>query len=88
MATVELKPVSALFGYEFFVPSYQRGYRWTDVQVKFGIPSIYDQKNAYSMWWRIVYNIVTNSAFESRREDICEAFVFIEEFNDFMGVCW
>lgn len=45
---------------------------------KFGIPSTYDQKNAYSMWRRIVYNIVTNSAFESRREDICEAFVFIE----------
>ena len=34
---------------------------------KFGIPATYDQKNAYSMWRRIVYNIVTNSAFESRR---------------------
>lgn len=30
MATVELKPVSDLFGYDFFVPSYQRG---TDGQV-------------------------------------------------------
>jgi hypothetical protein len=45
---------------------------------KFGIPANYDQKNAYSMWKRIVYNLVTNSAFEGRREDICESFVFIE----------
>ena len=34
MATIELKPVSDLFGYVFFVPSYQRGYRWTRVQVR------------------------------------------------------
>ena len=54
---------------------------------KFGIPSTYDQKNAYSMWRRIVYNIVTNSAFESRREDICEAFVFIQGIIDKIGAC-
>ena len=52
---------------------------------KFGMPTTYDQKNAYSMWRRIVYNIVTNSAFESRREDICEAFVFIEGIIDKIG---
>lgn len=45
---------------------------------KFGIPDTYEQKNAYSMWKRFIYNILTNSAFESRREDIVEAFVFIE----------
>lgn len=54
---------------------------------KFGIPSTYDQKNAYSMWRRIVYNIVTNSAFGSRREDICEAFVFIQGIIDNIGSC-
>lgn len=54
---------------------------------KFGIPSTYDQKNAYSMWMRIVYNIVTNSMFEGRREDICEAFVFIQEIIDKISVC-
>ncbi len=45
---------------------------------KFGIPMSYEQKSAYSMWRRIIYNIVTNSVFEGRREDICEAFVFVE----------
>ena len=42
MATVELKPVSDLFGYDFFVPSYQRGYRWTSVQVRELLEDLYD----------------------------------------------
>ncbi len=54
---------------------------------KFGIPLTYDQKNAYSMWRRIIYNIVTNSAFESRREDICEAFVFIQTIIENITSC-
>jgi uncharacterized protein with ParB-like and HNH nuclease domain len=29
-----LKSVNQLFEYSFFVPAYQRGYRWTDTQVK------------------------------------------------------
>ena len=28
-----LKSVNQLFEYDFFIPSYQRGYRWTDTQV-------------------------------------------------------
>lgn len=42
MATVELKPVSDLFGYDFFVPSYQRGYRWTSIQVQELLEDLYD----------------------------------------------
>ncbi len=43
MATVELKPVSELFGMNFFVPSYQRGYRWTpEIQVKELLEDLYD----------------------------------------------
>lgn len=29
-----LKSINQLFEHSFFIPSYQRGYRWTDVQVK------------------------------------------------------
>ena len=32
--TIELKSVSELLGMKFFIPSYQRGYRWTEQQVK------------------------------------------------------
>ncbi|MBR4513099.1 MAG: DUF262 domain-containing protein [Bacteroidales bacterium] len=31
---IELKSVSKLLGMKFFIPSYQRGYRWTEQQVK------------------------------------------------------
>lgn len=31
---IELKSVNELLGMKFFVPSYQRGYRWTERQVK------------------------------------------------------
>lgn len=55
--------------------------------LKFGIPSNDEQKCAYSMWRRITYNIVTNSSFESRREDICEAFVFIQQVIDDIKQC-
>lgn len=42
MATVELKSINELFGLRFFVPSYQRGYRWTTVQVRELLEDLYD----------------------------------------------
>lgn len=30
---ISIKPISELLGMNFFIPAYQRGYRWTDVQV-------------------------------------------------------
>jgi len=29
-----LKPINKLFEYSFYIPAYQRGYRWTETQVK------------------------------------------------------
>ena len=54
--------------------------------IKFGIPSDYDSKNAYCEWKRFVFNVVTNSPFKSRREDVCEAFVFFEDLIDLIAV--
>ena len=31
---IELKSVNELLGMNFFIPSYQRGYRWTDLQIE------------------------------------------------------
>lgn len=31
---IELKSVGELLGMKFFIPSYQRGYRWTDLQIE------------------------------------------------------
>ncbi len=30
---IQIKPISELLNYNFFIPSYQRGYRWTEQQV-------------------------------------------------------
>lgn len=50
--------------------------------IKFGISEDYESKNAYCMWKRFVFNVVTNSPFKSRREDVCEAFVFFAKLVD------
>ena len=44
---IELKSVSELLGMKFFIPSYQRGYRWTEQQVKDLLEDIWEfsQKN-------------------------------------------
>lgn len=42
MATVTLKPINELFDERFFVPSYQRGYRWTNVQVEELLEDLFD----------------------------------------------
>jgi len=38
---IDLKPVSELLGMNFFVPSYQRGYRWTEQQITDLLDDIY-----------------------------------------------
>ena len=42
MAIVELRSVDELFGLDFFIPSYQRGYRWTQTQIKELLEDLYD----------------------------------------------
>ena len=39
---LSLKPISDLLDYKFFVPSYQRGYRWTEVEVTALLDDIYE----------------------------------------------
>ena len=56
MATVTLKPINELFDESFFVPSYQRGYRWTNVQVEELLEDLFDfaeskrDDNDYYCW--------------------------------------
>ena len=33
-SNIELKSINDLLGMKFFIPSYQRGYRWTKLQVE------------------------------------------------------
>ena len=45
---------------------------------RFGIPDTDERENAYCFWKRFVFNIVRNSRFEARREDICETMEFFD----------
>ena len=42
MAIVKMKSIEDLFGESFFIPSYQRGYRWTEVQIRELLEDLYD----------------------------------------------
>lgn len=42
MAKVIMKSINDLFGESFFIPSYQRGYRWTETQIKELLEDLYD----------------------------------------------
>ena len=42
MAKVTMQSISDLFNETFFVPTYQRGYRWTETQVKELLEDLYD----------------------------------------------
>jgi uncharacterized protein with ParB-like and HNH nuclease domain len=48
---IELKTVSELLGMNFFIPSYQRGYRWTPQQVKDLLDDICDFKPHKDEWY-------------------------------------
>lgn len=40
-AVIERKTISKLLGMNFFIPNYQRGYRWTKQQVRDLLKDIY-----------------------------------------------
>lgn len=42
---LRLKSIQELLDFHFFIPSYQRGYRWTDVQVQHLLSDLYEFQN-------------------------------------------
>lgn len=48
---IELKTVNELFGMNFYIPSYQRGYRWTEQQVKDLLNDINEFKPEAGDWY-------------------------------------
>lgn len=42
MSSISIKPINELLQYNFFIPSYQRGYRWTEKQVTDLLNDIWD----------------------------------------------
>ena len=55
MASVELKAVKDLFGQQFFIPSYQRGYRWGATQIKELLEDLYTFKKEDKEGNKLIY---------------------------------
>jgi len=51
MSKIGTKPVSELLNMKFFIPSYQRGYRWTGEQVQELLDDIYTFKPQGDQWY-------------------------------------
>lgn len=69
---IELKSVKELLGMKFFIPSYQRGYRWTEQQVKDLLNDIWDfskkKKNEYEFY--CVQPLVVKRIDESHKKEL------------------
>ena len=68
--TIELKSVKELLGMKFFIPSYQRGYRWTDRQVKDLLNDLWEfarQKNADYNFYCVQPLVVRQMSVEEKK---------------------
>ena len=84
---IELKSVSELLGMKFFIPSYQRGYRWTEQQVKDLLNDVNEfiqNKNSdfYSLQPLVVKKRWPNKALDEIKEKKS-----IEEIEDYINNC-
>lgn len=67
MSDIQLKPVSALNGLEFFIPEYQRGYRWKTRQVLDLLEDLYEfmkskSGGSYCLQPLVVINDINNKS--------------------------
>ena len=78
---ISLKPISDLLKEDFFVPSYQRGYRWTETEVKALLDDIYE--------FIIEFDDAKTTDFNDRKafletlgEDVLEDVTFYESYKN------
>lgn len=84
---IELKSVSELLGMKFFIPSYQRGYRWTEQQVKDLLNDVNEfiqnkSSDFYSLQPLVVKKRWPDKALEQIKEKTS-----IEEIEDYINNC-
>ena len=84
---IELKSVGELLGMKFFIPSYQRGYRWTKQQVKDLLNDVKEfidnnKTGFYSLQPLVVKKKWPATAFDEIREKVS-----VEEIEDYINNC-
>ncbi len=69
---ISLKNVSELLGLKFFIPSYQRGYRWTEQQVKDLLNDVNEfkpEKKSYGETWYCLQPLVVSKMNSDRKKE-------------------
>ena len=84
---IELKSVSELLGMKFFIPSYQRGYRWTEQQVKDLLDDIWEFSKKDSSEFYCLQPLVVKRKDEKVLEQIKTA-TTIEQVKKILKGSW
>lgn len=81
---ISIKSIQELLEYHFFIPSYQRGYRWTERQTTDllnDISDFIDKKNKSSQSWYCLQPVVVKKNFKNDDKNLLEDLKKILEFN-------
>ncbi|MDR2719170.1 MAG: DUF262 domain-containing protein [Treponema sp.] len=86
---IKLKSISELLGMNFFIPSYQRGYRWTKQQVNDLLDDICDFKPQKDEWYCLQPLVVKKNKEENEKWEVIDGqqrlttiFLIIHYFNE------
>lgn len=88
---IELKSVSELLGMKFFIPSYQRGYRWTEQQVKDLLNDVWEfsqKRNKDSSEFYCLQPLVVKKRNEEVLKKIKEEAKTIEDVENLLKGSW
>lgn len=88
---IELKSVSELLGMKFFIPSYQRGYRWTEQQVRDLLNDVWEfsqKRNKDSSEFYCLQPLVVKKRNEEVLKKIKEEAKTIEDVENLLKGSW
>lgn len=81
---ISIKSIQELLEYQFYIPSYQRGYRWTERQTTDlldDISDFIDKKDKSSQSWYCLQPVVVKKNFKNDDKNLLEDLKKILEFN-------
>ncbi len=85
---IELKSISELLGMKFFIPSYQRGYRWTEQQVKDLLKDIWEFSQKKKTEFYCLQPLVVKRKDEDFLLDNIKSATSIQEVENLLKGSW